>query len=639
VRHDGRPRAARGLGGAGLLLLVAGLLGPAAAPGVPWAVGRTPPAVTRGPYLQLATPASVVVRWRTDVPTVGRVCVGPAPGALATCHDEAASGTEHAVTLGGLAPATSYHYAVGTPWATLAGDDAGHRFTTAPRPGTAVPTRVWVLGDSGTAEAGARAVRDAYLAHAGSRPADVWLMLGDNAYPAGTDEEYQAAVFDTYPAVLRQTPLWPVLGNHDGQSSSSTTGTGPYYDAFTLPAAGEAGGVPSGTEAYYSFDHGSVHFVALDSFGSDRSVDGPMLTWLRQDLAATTRPWVVAFWHHAPYSRGSHDSDRERIMTQMRQNVLPVLEAHGVDLVLTGHSHAYERSFLLAGHYGSSATLAPPMVLDGGDGHPGGTGPYAKPAARGPRQGTVYAVAGSAGRAGGGPLDHPAMVVSLDVPGSVVLDVVEARLDAAFLDDAGVVRDAFTLVKGAGGGAPPEAPGGLVAGAASATRVDLAWTDHAGDETGFYVERATGGGPFGTLAALGPDAEAHRDGTVAPATTYRYRVRAVSAAGASAYSPEATATTPAGPPAAPAGLTVTAASRTSLTLAWTDRSPDETGFRVERSTDGRAFTEVAAVGPGVTRYASTGLRPGTRYYHRVRATGPGGDSPYSNVAGGKTPGP
>ena len=72
--------------------------------------------------------------------------------------------------------------------------------------------------------------------------AQAWLMLGDNAYSDGTDAEYQDAVFDMYPSLLRQTVVWPTLGNHDGHSADSDTLTGPYYGIFTLPKSGVAGG-------------------------------------------------------------------------------------------------------------------------------------------------------------------------------------------------------------------------------------------------------------------------------------------------------------------------------------------------------------------------------------------------------------
>jgi hypothetical protein len=199
--------------------------------------------VTRGPYLQSGSHDRVTVRWRTDLAAGSLVEYGTDPGALGLSEGTAAPVTEHEVALHDLLPGTSYYYRV-------ASSPLVHRFTTAPAPGTAHPTRVWVIGDSGTADAGARAVRDAFTAFAADRPADLWLMLGDNAYQDGTDAEYQRAVFDMYPDMLANDVLWPTLGNHDGHTADSRTQSGPYYDLFTLPRAGEAGGVPSGTEAY-----------------------------------------------------------------------------------------------------------------------------------------------------------------------------------------------------------------------------------------------------------------------------------------------------------------------------------------------------------------------------------------------------
>ncbi|MEE8526426.1 MAG: metallophosphoesterase [Thermoanaerobaculia bacterium] len=406
--------------------------------------------VTRGPYLQRGTPTSLVVRWRTDEPSDSRVAYGTDPGNLARFAEDLALVTDHVVEVTGLVPDTTHFYSIGTSAGPLVGGDDQHFFITAPDVGTAKPTRIWVLGDSGTANDDARAVRDAYAAFAAGQPTDVWLMLGDNAYLTGTDVEYQAAVFDTYPEQLRNTVLWPTLGNHDGISADSSTQTGPYYDIFTLPRFAEAGGVASGTEAYYSFDYANVHFICLDSHESDRSPGGAMLTWLTDDLTATAADWIVAFWHHPPYTKGSHDSDSEGRLIQMRQNVLPILEGFGVDLVLAGHSHSYERSFLLDSHYGPSDTLDPPtMILDDGDGNVGGDGPYEKPTlGPAPHEGTVYAVAGSSGQIGGGSLDHPAMFFSLAELGSLVLDVDGELLTVRFLDAAGTIADELAIVKG-----------------------------------------------------------------------------------------------------------------------------------------------------------------------------------------------
>jgi len=162
---------------------------------------------------------------------------------------------------------------------------------------------------------------------------------------------------------------------------------------------------------------------------------------------------VIAFWHHPPYSKGSHDSDNDfdsgGILKAMRENILPMLDSLGADLVLCGHSHSYERSFLLDGHYGHSNTLTVPMMVDPFDGRVDGNGPYTKPSiGKGPHEGIVYSVAGSSGGISGGTLDHPVMVTSLNELGSMVIDVDDLTLDARFLNSSGVVRDSFRIVKG-----------------------------------------------------------------------------------------------------------------------------------------------------------------------------------------------
>lgn len=412
--------------------------------------------ITRGPYLQLQTTNSIVVRWRTDEPVRGWVHFGERSGELDRKATAAGAHTEHVVHVTGLRPGTRYYY---TPAAGNAGrerilaePDVDRFFETAPPVGIARKTRVWVVGDSGTADERARRVRDSFFEWNGSRTVDAWLMLGDNAYGSGTDDEYQRAVFETYPRELERIVLWPTLGNHDAAHASSATQSGVYYDIFTLPTRGQAGGLISGTEAYYSFDHANIHFICLDSHDSDRSPSGAMVSWLEHDLSVTTQEWIVAFFHHPPYTKGSHDSDNRRDsggrLHEMRELVLPVLEAGGVDLVLSGHSHSYERSFLIDGHYGESDSVVPSMFKSRADGREHGTGAYRKPAEPTPHEGAVYVVAGSSGQTSGGRLNHPVMYLSLNELGSLCLDIDGSRLDASFIDDRGQRLDQFTMLKG-----------------------------------------------------------------------------------------------------------------------------------------------------------------------------------------------
>jgi hypothetical protein len=403
----------------------------------------------RGPYLQVATTNSIIVKWRTFEETTSRVRFGLAPEQLVFSVLDGSPVADHEVSLTNLAPNTRYYYSVGTSLTPIAGGP-DYSFLTAPM--LPKPIRIWAIGDCGTATPQARAVFEQYRDLTRGRPTDVWLLLGDNAYGSGTDSEYQHAVFDQYPELLRQTAVWSTMGNHETYSFEPD-GVHAYFKIFTMPINGQAGGQPSGTEHYYSFDYGNVHFVCLDSEESDRNPGGAMLTWLEDDLAANEKDWAIAFWHSPPYTKGSHDSDNTfdnyGNMIQMRTNIVPILENYGVDLVLCGHSHDYERSYLVNGHYGFSDSLTPSMILDSGSGQPGDTGPYLKPfPGPSPHQGTVYVVAGSSGWATFQVGRHPIMRTSLLRMGSLVLDVDGKRLDARFVRETGAIDDSFTIIKG-----------------------------------------------------------------------------------------------------------------------------------------------------------------------------------------------
>lgn len=486
---------------------------------------QTVPGLRRGPYLQKTSPSSATIRWRTDSATGSVVRYGTDPQNL----DQTASGSssaDHVVTISGLNAATRYYYSIGDVSQTLvSGTD--YFFKTHPVSGTASPARIWVLGDSGTADANARAVRDAFVNANGSAHADVVLMLGDNAYNNGTDSEYQAAVFDMYPEVLRNSPLWSTLGNHDGATPAV------YYDIFTFPVSGESGGVSSSSEAYYSFDYANIHFVCLDSFATSRSSGGAMANWAVADLSATQQEWIIAFWHHPPYSKGSHNSDTETALIEMRQIFNKIFEDHGVDLVLCGHSHSYERSMLIDGHYGlSSEFSANPSAYtkDGGDGDPlGSHGGYVKEAIN--NDGAIYAVAGSSGKISGGALNHPVMIRNLNELGSMILDVNGNQLDAQFLNSAGAVTDRFRITHSSGSSNPPAKPTGLAVTTegVTETEIPLTWVDNADNEDGYNVERSLNQVAWSIVASLPADSTRLTDAGLQASTEYFYRVYATSA--------------------------------------------------------------------------------------------------------------
>ena len=399
-----------------------------------------------------------------------------------------------------------------------------------------------------------------------------------------------------------------------------------------MPTNGEAGGVASGTEKYYSFDYANIHFICLDSMTSSRApstaTDGVMARWLIEDLNSTNQEWIIAYWHHPPYSKGSHDSDQPGETSDMRNVFLPILEAGGVDLVLGGHSHNYERSFLIDGFYSTAGNFNPlTMKLDGGPGRDAAA--YQKVGGGMAHQGAVYAVCGTSGKIGGGAMNHPAMFIGLAKLGSMVLDVDGSRLDATFLRDTGAIDDYFSIVK------KTPWPTGLAAVPGDGS-VTLSWSAVT-TATSYTVKRATAsGGPYQPLAT-GLSQALYTDANLTNGQPYFYVLSATSPAGDSADSAEISATPAAPPaPAAPTDLAATGATASTIDLGWTDHATNELGFHIERSSDGVTFAEIGSVGADVTTYTNSGLRAGRTYYFRVRAWHDSGMSDYSNVLSAAT---
>lgn len=418
--------------------------------------------IIKGPYLQIGTPNSIIVKWETNIKTDTKLNYGTSPSSLNLSFNNSALDTVHQVYIGGLNPYTKYFYAIGGSTFTLQGDTNNY-FVTSPAFGTPGNYRFWITGDCGNGSTNQLDVKNKYLQYNGNRLTDGWLLLGDNAYDYGFDAEYNAKFFNIYQTdIMKQTVLWPTPGNHDYANSYlfQNSHDMAYYKIFNLPSGGEAGGVWSGTEAFYSYNYGNVHFISLDSYGHEfnqyRLFDtlGPQITWLKQDLAANTLPWTIAYWHHPPYTMGSHNSDTEAELDSIRKNVLRILERYNVDFVFCGHSHSYERSKLMKGHFGyeSSFNASQHHLSSSSALYNGSTNscPYIK---NNSDKGTVYVVAGSAGSLGGQQTSfpHDAMCFSdATNGGSLIMDVNDNRVDFKFLCADGLIRDNFTVMKNVG---------------------------------------------------------------------------------------------------------------------------------------------------------------------------------------------
>lgn len=181
------------------------------------------------------------------------------------------------------------------------------------------------------------------------------------------------------------------------------------------------------------------------------------------------------------------------------------------------------------------------------------------------------------------------------------------------------------------------APSNLIVTAPSGTAIQLQWTDNSSNETGFAVQRqAVGGGGSSSwtlVSTTSINATTFTDASVQGGTQYSYRVLAVSDAGSSAASNVASATTPATLPASPSNLALTVLSSTTMQLAWSDNSSDETGFLIERQTSGSGTWDVVTTtAANVTGYTDATLQAGTQYAYRVSAVNGAGVSNASNVA-------
>jgi hypothetical protein len=193
----------------------------------------------------------------------------------------------------------------------------------------------------------------------------------------------------------------------------------------------------------------------------------------------------------------------------------------------------------------------------------------------------------------------------------------------------------FTVTEGETQEAPEE-PDDLDATARSDRRIDLSWDDESDDETEFQIRRATSGTDWVTIGQTGENRESFADTVgLAGSTTYEYAVRACNGASCSDWSESASATTA---PAAPSGVTA-APSADGIVVTWTDNSPDETAFRIERRKDGGDWGSLATVAAGTLSFTDTNVEAGSTYHYRIAACRQSLCSTYSDEAQAQAPMP
>ncbi len=417
-----------------------------------------PLVLVREPFIQQNSPDRVTLAWRTNVPSNSFIRYSTNWQVLPDIATDESYATDHQLTLTDLIPGKKYYYQVGSTTKVLQ-RDTNNSFIMYPLADTGMSTFAWISGDIGTGSGVQTLVYNALKNYDGGRVPDVWINLGNQAYYSGSDNDYQTRFFNPFAGTLKKTCFWPLPGPLDYASGVKRQDDHliPYNHTFYVAQNGNSG-VASGKKEYYSFDHGDVHFICLDAYGEEQNkrlydTTSVQAIWLKNDLLSNTKTWKVVCLAFPPYTRGTLNSDSDTVLVKIRENIVPILERLQVDLVISGGSISYERSYLLSGHYGNASTYKAykHRLSSSNAKYDGSTNscPYVKKS-NASGKGTVYIVTGSSGKRGSAQPDYPypAMAYSnVKKAGALLLNVKGNRLDAKWLKEDGVVADKFTFVK------------------------------------------------------------------------------------------------------------------------------------------------------------------------------------------------
>jgi hypothetical protein len=297
----------------------------------------------KGPYLTSLTDSSVDVRFELDAPEMAALVVtadGPVDAGLAHRTLQSAPAPDlRFVHVTGLAPATRYSYALASAHAPIG---SGH-FTTAPPPASTAPVTFLVYGDDRSDPDGHRAVVRAM----GNVPSDFLVNTGDVVADGSSASDWQS-FFAIEEPLLRDRALFVAIGNHELYEDRAGAN---FIKYFGFPAA-------ASPHLYGTARWGCVRFFFLNaqhdwSGGEERE-------WLEQALASADHEvglvWRIAVTHQGAWSSGPHGPSANLVTARIPE----LLAAHGVDLLVSGHDHIYER--------GDAGTLK--YIVSGGGGAP-----------------------------------------------------------------------------------------------------------------------------------------------------------------------------------------------------------------------------------------------------------------------------
>lgn len=326
-----------------------------------WAGANT---YLRMPYLQSVQADRASILWTTSQPATGSVTVTDSAGLSKTVTavmrtflvDETKSDQpfyQYRAEITGLQAGTTYTYSVSmegllTPLLSA----AQYRFRTA----ATGRFSFLAFGDTGENSAPQREIMRAMTAEPNIAMA---IHTGDLAYPYGSFKQYELSYFSVNAAKMSNLPFFPTPGNHDYLGDGGTA----YLASHSPPDCD----VPDDdTGRYYSFNWGDAHFVSLDSNLLPYDAGNRMLNWLERDLARTQKYWKIVYFHHPPYPTGHHRADPFSAIA--RDRVIPIVEAAGVQIVIGGHEHGFERTHPLRDGRLVTNGPATTYVITGGGG-------------------------------------------------------------------------------------------------------------------------------------------------------------------------------------------------------------------------------------------------------------------------------
>ena len=274
--------------------------------------------IIKGPYLQQLTPDSIVIMWETNTATDSQVDYDDGVSDPVSFYvDESVK--IHEVLVDGLAADTEYYYTV------TSGDVTSITSTFATAPETERNFRFVAYGDTRTNAKAHAAVIQGIINTPGGLP-ELVIHTGDLVESGDDYGQWGRQFFDPAYALMINTPLLPIIGNHEGSGNL-------FRDFFSL----------GNNDDWFAFTYGGVRFIGLNTHNPSYSPGSTQHDWLLAELQSSEyndATWHIVYFHHPPYSSGSHGGE-----AGVQNNLVPLFEQYGVDMVFNGHDHHYERSF------------------------------------------------------------------------------------------------------------------------------------------------------------------------------------------------------------------------------------------------------------------------------------------------------